>query len=163
MLNLIVLIFMILLYTNIDYREDREYYTANIEKQIHRLKLGDVLEGWYLGFKLSELSFSSALCFISGLAAIVALKIELGITYEGDFEAWKKANFTDKNLVQDEKFSLFREYSYSGSTQWNKTHAIKVIIRLVIALALGLVPELLFLIPIENLNNVIKFIIFSII
>lgn len=160
-LNLIILIFMLLLYINIDYQEDREYYTKNIEQQVKRQDLGKVLEHWYLGFKLGESTFSSALCFISGLAAVIALKIELGITYEGDFTAWKKANFTDKNVVQTEKFSLFTEYSFAGSTQWNKTKAFTVLIRLLLALVLGLIPQALFFIPIENLNKVVKFIIFS--
>lgn len=160
-INLIVLIFMLLLYSNIDYKEDREYYSDNIDVQIERLKLSEALNNWYLGFKLSDSSLSSALCFISCLAAIVALKIELGITYEGDFEAWKKANFTPKNLVQNEKFSLFKEYSYTGSTQWNKTNACIVIIRLLIALVLGLAPEALLFIPKHKLPDVLKFILFS--
>ncbi|MCQ2817515.1 MAG: hypothetical protein MJ252_09650 [archaeon] len=160
-LNLILILFLVILYRYINYEEDKEYFGAHLKVQFDKFDMNYVDDNFFNSFTLSEGTFTNALCFISNIIAIIALKMEMIITYDKDFDSWKKENFDDKALHQSVNFSIFTEYKYSTSTQWNHTSFIKVFIRCLFCLVLSIAPVLLFLIPLQHIPNIVKFIIFS--
>ena len=160
-LNLVLIIFLVILYRYINYEEDRSYYSKHLKKQFRRFNLNYIDENFFLSFTLSEGTFTNALCYLSNIIAVIALKIEMIITYDKDFDSWKKDNFDDKKATQSNSFGLLGEYKAKRITQWNHTNFFKTLVRCLICLVLSLAPLLLFLIPITKIPTIIRFLLFS--
>jgi membrane-associated phospholipid phosphatase len=143
--NFFFLIFIgLLYYLNNNTEEEEKFKKVIIEKFT---KLGIKI---YQNNILQNKAISTTSLFFANFSTFMAMKFELFFIFKGNFKDWKYYNFNEKHSNDDESL-LTSINSINNLTQWNHTHFISDIFRLIIVfLVLFLINYPFFYIPIDG-------------
>lgn len=138
-INAIIVAFLIIMYLFIEDKEGDAHYRTILAIQEGR-KPTSFLSGIIVNtFALYDGTFVSIVYFLGNVIVMIALKAELYLTFNNNFDVWRKNNFEYQDKQVGVEYSIYTDYSSGKGTQWNHTGALHTVLRF-FALTLFSVP-----------------------
>lgn len=156
-INLILLSFQFILNFFIIDKCDEDYYYKNINEQQERLSYSEFLNknfNYRQLFYLNKGNLCNVIFFSMNIVAFLSIKLELKLTYKGDYENWSSRNFEKQRQDQERLLDISEDdYIIRNATQWNHTGLCKGIVRLFFVIILSLLclaPTVLIYFVLDN-------------
>jgi len=138
-INLILFAFQFILNSFIIDKSDEDYYFKNINEQQKRLPYSiKIYHREY--FYLNRGNLCNVICYFMNIVAFISIKLELSLTFKGDYDSWSSRNFEKHAQGGDDALLNISQDDYiiRNATQWNHTGLCKGIVRLFTILILSL-------------------------